>query len=435
MKYYFRCFYNILPNFATKQQVMKKLYFLFFIVFVCSFNLNAQVGIGTTSPDVSAALELSSSSKGLLIPRMTQVNRIAISSPATGLLVYQSDLTTGYYYFDGTIWKSFDGSGWAVTGDSATNVAVNKIGTLDAQDLVIITNDTEAMRIDTNGNVGIGISNPTEKLHIVGTAPVFRYEDGNEGAGKVLITDASGIVSWGTTPTVGLDNDWIFFSGNTLSDEIYHTGGVVFGRTGTTTNQLDVDNGSTTGTTLGLGNEEYIEDGNNEIMFSHDIKPDESNYTFDYANYLGDAVDRYNTLYTINTPITTSDRREKKNITDLNYGLKEVLQLRPVTYKWKEEKVGTGKLKVTDKREILGLIAQEVQQIIPEVVHDTEWRALKNKNDVYEKVKRDRLGMTFAELLPVLIKAKQEQHEELLELQKENLILLRKVLALKEKKN
>jgi len=414
---------------------MKNLNFFITIILFGITTSYAQVGIGTTSPDTSAALELSSSSKGLLIPRMTQANRIAISSPATGLLVYQLDLIKGYYYFDGTIWKTFSGSGWGVSGDAGTVIGTNKIGTLDAQDVVIVTNDTEAIRIDTNGNVGIGIPSPTEKLHIVGASPVFRFEDGNEGAGKVLITDASGVVSWGTIPTAALDNDWIFFSGSTLSDEIYHTGGVVFGRTGTTANQLDVDNGSTTGTTLGLGNEEYIEDGNNEIMFSHDIKPDESNYTFDYANYLGDAVDRYNTLYTINTPITTSDRREKKNISNLNYGLKEVLQLRPVTYKWKEEKVGTAKLKDTDKREILGLIAQEVQEIIPEVVHGMEWRAVKNENDIYEKVKRDKLGMTFSELLPVLVKAKQEQHQELLELQKENSILLSKVLALKAKKN
>lgn len=51
------------------------------------------VGIGTTAPDASAALEISSTTRGLLLPRLTQVQRNAISSPATGLMIYQTDNT------------------------------------------------------------------------------------------------------------------------------------------------------------------------------------------------------------------------------------------------------------------------------------------------------------------------------------------------------
>lgn len=64
----------------------------------------AQVGIGTSSPAASAKLDVSSTTQGLLIPRMTQAQRTAISSPAEGLMVYQTDGTKGLYDYDGTSW-------------------------------------------------------------------------------------------------------------------------------------------------------------------------------------------------------------------------------------------------------------------------------------------------------------------------------------------
>jgi len=65
----------------------------------------AQVGIGTTTPDSSSLLDLSATDKGLLPPRMTASQRGMISSPAAGLLVYQTDAPSGYYYYNGSAWQ------------------------------------------------------------------------------------------------------------------------------------------------------------------------------------------------------------------------------------------------------------------------------------------------------------------------------------------
>lgn len=62
----------------------------------------AQTGIGTTAPNASAKLEIASTDKGLLIPRMTSAQRGLISLPANGLLVYQTDGVIGFYVNAGT---------------------------------------------------------------------------------------------------------------------------------------------------------------------------------------------------------------------------------------------------------------------------------------------------------------------------------------------
>jgi hypothetical protein len=115
------------------------------------------VGIGTATPNASAVLDVSANNKGFLFPRMTYSERIAIPSPATGLLVYQTNSfglfwLAGVYVFDGSIWKRIaradevggggGTSGWTVIGDDQYSNLV--------------------------GNVGIGTSTPTSKFHLVG---------------------------------------------------------------------------------------------------------------------------------------------------------------------------------------------------------------------------------------------------------------------------
>jgi hypothetical protein len=91
---------------------------------------NAQVGIGTTIPDNSSLLDLTSKSKGLLIPRMTTEQRNQILNPATGLLIYNTS-TSGFNYHDAS-WKDY---GTFVTWYSATRTG--GIGTKTKKEVTI----------------------------------------------------------------------------------------------------------------------------------------------------------------------------------------------------------------------------------------------------------------------------------------------------------
>ena len=132
---------------------MKKVYLIASLfVSVTALAQKDNVGIGTTKPDQSAALEISSSSKGLLTPRMSLQQRNAIQNPAQGLMVYQTDMLSGFYFYDGKEWKPMtsetnansvtDAFNWGLTGNSGTNASTNFIGTTDNQPLIFKTNGT-----------------------------------------------------------------------------------------------------------------------------------------------------------------------------------------------------------------------------------------------------------------------------------------------------
>src|ERR1700742_3025686 len=91
--------------------------------------------------DPSAILDLKSSEKGFLIPRMTLAQRNAIGVPATGLLIYQTDNTPGFYYFDGSVWTTVKGSGGGTTG-----------GTINGSDSFWLKKDTN-IYLNNRGNI------------------------------------------------------------------------------------------------------------------------------------------------------------------------------------------------------------------------------------------------------------------------------------------
>src|SRR5687767_14597494 len=83
-----------------------KLRCIFYAICACMFyNISiAQVGINRdgSKADASAILDVKSENKGVLMPRMTKSQRLAIKQPATGLMLYQTDGKTGFYYNKGT---------------------------------------------------------------------------------------------------------------------------------------------------------------------------------------------------------------------------------------------------------------------------------------------------------------------------------------------
>ena len=141
--------------------------FLGIVLIALSFNTIAQVGIGTSNPHASAALEIQSTSKGFLFPRMTKVARDAISNIATGLTIYCTDCGTS----GGGVLQVYNASNWedlndfvsASTGGMFTEkVGIGTIGTTPIYALDVDANNkgssTYSARF-TNSAPGDGIYN------------------------------------------------------------------------------------------------------------------------------------------------------------------------------------------------------------------------------------------------------------------------------------
>jgi len=553
------------------------------LLILLSFAASAQVGIGTTTPSASAALDVTSTTKGVLTPRMTQAQRTAISAPATGLLVYQTNAPAGYYYFNGVAWQTFTGTtAWALTGNTATSVATNKLGTTDAQSLVVKSNNVEGFRILSDGKVGVGTTAPATQLHIrtspssllsdgfedgtlapftsgftpagssawtvtstagkfytgskgaksgglnvnssnsymdyttasIGAAggtvsfaystssesgydylefyvdgvlqnkwsgvtawttasyaltagvhtlrwaykkdsggnngndevyvddisiseavPALRIEDGNQASGKVMVSDASGNGIWKFPASfLATDDDWRFNSGSTDTDPIYRTGSVLIGPDVFVSASYNLwvcqDQSSLmSGTQVGLGSTEYFTDGIADFYVSNTVVP-----IADNSVSLGSASFRWKEVCATNGTIQTSDIRDKEAVKPLHYGLKELMRLKPVSYKWKEEKYGNTVLSDSEKRIKIGFIAQDLKEVLPEVVQDKEWAVKSEKeNTTYVNKETTTLGVSYSEIIPVVVKATQDHQEMINEIGKEQEKLFLMLEKLKKK--
>lgn len=149
----------------------------------------------------SAVLDLKSSTKGLLPPRVTEAQKSAIASPATGLLVYQTDGASGYYFWDGTRWQPF------ISGPGGVNpVSKTASATLTkAETFVLASNDISltlpAITSADNG-LSITVKNIGSHLHLVFIkAP---------GTAKIdVTTDSVGLTRWEALTFIAYDGNWL----------------------------------------------------------------------------------------------------------------------------------------------------------------------------------------------------------------------------------
>ena len=339
---------------------------------------DGNVGIGTSSPgskldvrgsaifnetglDVDFRVEGDDDSNLFFVDGGQDLIGIGTGSPLAKMHIVEDDeairldgTTPFLSFYDGATFKGY-------MYHNGTNMSLSNE---ESGDLLLRTNSSTRMTIDDSGNVGIGTTSPGAKLDVRGDVIFnegsqefdFRVESNLET--HMIFVDAS-------QNFVGINNDSPAYP-------------------------LDVDG------KLGLGSSEYIEDGGtDEIAFNGDVRPRWSG-----IYNLGSPQHKWVDIWATNGTIQTSDRNLKKDIEELPYGLKEVMKLKPVRFRWSEGNNPDFKL---------GLIAQEVLPVISEVVKTHVYEVSELDGTTISKVDLENMGIYYSDIIPVLIKGMQDQ--------------------------
>jgi hypothetical protein len=185
--------------------------FLILLSFVISIQVYGQTGIGTTTPNASAKLEIASTDKGLLIPRMTSTQKGNITSPANGLLIYQTDGVVGFYVNTGTsaspTWTRIN-IDWVRTGNDIAYTAgnVSTTGTLTGGNSSASSLSGFGANINTQSGTTYTID-ATDNGKVIQTT----------GASAITITIPSGLPTGFNCTIVQMGAGQITFSGTYLN--------------------------------------------------------------------------------------------------------------------------------------------------------------------------------------------------------------------------
>jgi len=312
-----------------------------------------------------------------------------------------------------------DGDAFRVRVDATTKLVVNdnggtyigKLGVPPVDGLAVLgrttlLDETDAALTNGSGALVVGIEsglnlvmdgNELMARNNASTSPLLLQHDG----GQVRINEVSGasdaslaiygsgalVIGNSTTSNLVFDNSEIMARNNGISSTLYLQAD----------SGLDLDIGSSDGL-VNIGGTS----GFNMSIDANDIQVRSNGVVTDlFLNYDGGNVHVgssatttaatglkvYGQIFVDGSVIHTSDKRLKKDIENLSYGLAEVMVLEPKAYKWKNHK---------QEDKSFGLIAQEVQKIMPELVTVS--------ND-----EEQTLGLSYTELVPVLVNAIQEQ--------------------------
>jgi hypothetical protein len=171
---------------------MKQL-FTFLAAVVLTATTYAQVGVGTTTPDTSSALDITSTTKGLLIPRMTALQRDAISPAATGLMIYQTGSTPGFYYYNGSSWAKVNYTDALVSANADVAANTAKVGY--TEELVSANTDVAA------NTAKVGVTTHAIGDSFGGGIVFFVYDGGQHGLIAATADQSAGIRWYGGSYT------------------------------------------------------------------------------------------------------------------------------------------------------------------------------------------------------------------------------------------
>lgn len=189
---------------------------------LCTQISSAQVGVGTTTPNANAELDITSTSRGLLMPRLNLTSTVLpapMSAHVAGMTIYNLntnlDVTPGFYYNNGTVWVRLGGAttnnDWSLTGNAGTTYGTNFLGTTDNTDIAIARNNTTKIRVE---NTRTTFSNE------------IRTRDGGTNSGDVLVniydSNDDGVID--------------IFENNGMNHRIHGNGETIFNEQG-----LDLD--------------------------------------------------------------------------------------------------------------------------------------------------------------------------------------------------
>ena len=174
------------------------LFFLSYTVLIqFAFSQGAAINAAGTASDPSAILDLSSTSLGMLVPRMTEAQKLLISNPANGLLIYQTNQVIGFWYYNGSAWVQAIGPVGATgaAGVTGTTGATGNPGATGQTGATGLTGVTGA----TGANGSTGVTGPTGSAGSNGTTgPTGSGPSGNN-SGDIMYWNGS---AWAILPVL-----------------------------------------------------------------------------------------------------------------------------------------------------------------------------------------------------------------------------------------
>lgn len=309
---------------------MKNLFYAIIALVTCSASAQVGIGVSTANMDPSAQLDVTSTTKGFLPPRMTESQKNAISSPAAGLLVFQTDATPGFYYYNGSAWVSGIGpqgiqgatgatgatgpqgiqgiqgiqgaTGATGPAGSSASITMGTIATSSNSNGATITSGVVKLAPADGTNGGI-ITNSTQTIAGAKTFNSDLNVNGltvGKGAGNILTNTAIGISALGAN-TTGTNNTAV--GNNTLATNVGGTYNTALGfganvASASLTNATAIGNGASAAAsnTIQLGNTSVTSVNTSASITaagfkipagtsSHYLKADGSSSTLDLSSY------------------------------------------------------------------------------------------------------------------------------------------------------